>query len=80
MSAHRAAEAKRLVRKLAHQVVGASGSGSVGGRKRHRCLFGAGACRRPRERKSPLLPEASWRLRGRDSNPNFLVQSQASCR
>ena len=29
-----------------------------------------------------LLPESDGelRLRGRDSNPNFLVQSQASCR
>ena len=32
---------------------------------------------RPEER---LFSAASLRLRGRDSNPNFLVQSQASCR
>ena len=52
----------------------------ISGRFGHQCPFGAGACRQLREQKRPLFPAASLRLRGRDSNPNFLVQSQASCR
>ena len=39
----------------------------------------AAVCRRLRTQNLPL-PASSSRLRGRDSNPNFLVQSQASCR